>query len=85
MSKAPLPHFHFCGRYESLPPPQLKHVAAAPALPLPPAANAEGKQEALGAISAVAVDPFDGSIWILVRCAVSTCCGVTHSSERVLV
>ena len=45
----------------------LPDVPVAPALPLPTFVNQDGSVEALGPISAVAVDPFDGSIWILVR------------------
>lgn len=40
---------------------------AAPVLPLPAIVGQGGQEERLGQISAVALDPLDGSIWLLVR------------------
>ena len=48
---------------------QLGMPEAAPELPMPAILGESGQEERLGQIAAVALDPYDGSIWLLVRCA----------------
>jgi hypothetical protein len=71
MVKSPLPHYMHCTQHVQ-PRDELQHLpeksTTAVMLPLPEIKGASGEAEALGQISGVAVDPFDGSIWLLVRC-----------------
>lgn len=76
MIKAPLPNYAVCITEMPLSRPAVGQARAlrmrsdATELAFPGITSGEnGEREDLGPITSVALDPLDGSIWLLVRCA----------------
>jgi hypothetical protein len=71
MVHATQPHFMICSKSWKTSQPRL--ATEVTPLPLPAITDADMNEVDLGQIAGVASDPFDGSIWIFVRCAAAHC------------